>query len=341
MSNGLLMADEMDDQPAVIGRLVARREELIGAVRAVLPVAPVRVAIVARGSSDHAAVYGRYLLELAAGTPVALTAPSLLTRYGVATDYRGFLAIAVSQSGRTPEIVTVLEQMRAHGAATIAITNDAGSPLAHCADLAIELAAGEERAIPATKTVSAQLAAFALIAEAVGPVPWAPAGWSAVVPAVDAILHDPGPARRAAEQIGDAAGLIAIARGFLLSAALETALKLKETTGLLAQGYSAADFRHGPIAVVEPGVPVLALSAAGPCAEDVATTADDIRARGGRVIAIADQEDAELPFAADVPEALAAIPAVVRGQQLAHALALHRGVDPDAPAGLAKVTATR
>jgi glucosamine--fructose-6-phosphate aminotransferase (isomerizing) len=340
VSSGLLMADEMDEQPDVLGRLVARRDELLAQVRAILPTAPVRVAIVARGSSDHAAVYGRYLLEFAAGTPVALTAPSLQTRYGVQTDYRGHLAIAVSQSGRTPEIVAVLEQMRAHGAATIAITNDGDSPLADAADLAIDLRAGEERAIPATKTVTAQLAAFALVAEAVGAVPWTPVDWATVVPAVDTVLHDPGAATRAAAAIGDATGAIVIARGFLFAAALETALKLKETTGLLAEGYSAADFRHGPIAVVDAGLPVLAISAAGPCAADVAETADEIRARGGHVLTVR-EADADLPFDAAVPEALAAIPATVRGQQLAHALALHRGLDPDAPAGLSKVTATR
>ena len=174
MSAGVLMAAEMAEQPAVLQRLVDEREELSERVRAILPPAPVRVVIVARGSSDHAATFGRYLLEHAARTPVALAAPSLHTRYGVQTDYRGHLAIAVSQSGHTPEIVDVLEAMRARGATTLAVTNDAASPLAQAAQLAIGLGAGEERAIPATKTFTAQLAIFALLAEAIGPVPWQP-----------------------------------------------------------------------------------------------------------------------------------------------------------------------
>ncbi|HEX6388369.1 MAG TPA: SIS domain-containing protein, partial [Solirubrobacteraceae bacterium] len=163
---GTLMASEMAEQPAVLGRLIHAREELQAGVRALLPNAPVRIVIVARGSSDHAAVFGRYVLEHAARTPVALAAPSLHTRYRVPTDYTGTLAVAVSQSGHTPEIVDALEAMRAGGARTLAVINDESSPLAGAADHAIALGAGAERAIPATKTFSAQLAVFALLAEA-------------------------------------------------------------------------------------------------------------------------------------------------------------------------------
>lgn len=339
MTQGTLMAAEMAEQPAVLGRLIDARDELVAGVRELPPAAPVRIVVVARGSSDHAAVYGRYVLEHAARTPVALAAPSLHTRYAVPTDYRGTLAVAVSQSGHTPEIIDVLAAMRARGARTLAVTNDADSPLAAAADHAIWLGAGAERAVPATKTFTAQLAAFALLAEAVGPVPWKPAEWAGVVPAVEAALVDDAPARTVAEAIGPARGLVALARGFLFAVALEAALKLKETTALLAEGYSAADFRHGPIAIAAPDLPVLAFSAHGPCAADVDETADAIRARGGSVHVISDAADADLPIAR-VPEALAAIPATVRAQQLAYALARHRGRDPDAPAGLSKVTAT-
>jgi len=340
MTAGALMAAEMAEQPDVLRRLADQRDELVARVHALLPAAPVRVVIVARGSSDHAAVYGRYVLEHAARTPVALAAPSLHTRYGVQTDYRGHVAIAVSQSGHTPEIVDVLETMRGHGATTFAVTNDLASPLAQAAHIAIDLGAGEERAIPATKTFTAQLAIFAQLAEALGPVPWQPADWAGVAPSVEAILADPEPAARVAAEVGDAPGLVAIARGYLFGVALEAALKLKETTSLFAQGYSAADFRHGPIAVVDPGLPVLALSAAGPCAADVAETAAAIRARGGRVHTIADTSGADLPLPGALPEALVAISATVRAQQLALALARLRGLDPDVPTGLSKITAT-
>jgi glucosamine--fructose-6-phosphate aminotransferase (isomerizing) len=337
MTAGKLMAQEMAQQPAVLGRLVEGRSELIARIRDVLPPTPVRVAVVARGSSDNAAVFGRYVLEHAARTPVAISAPSLQTRYAIETDYRGFLAVAVSQSGRTPEIVHTLARMRERGAVAVAITNDATSPLAQAAELVIDLQAGLERAVPATKTVTAQLAALALLAEAIGPVPWAASDWATVVAAVEAVLGDSGPVTAIADALADEHGLIAIARGYLLAAALETALKVTETTSMLAQGYSAVEFRHGPIGVVGGGLPVVALSAPGPCERDVMETAHAVRERGGQVHAL---ESGQATAWSGAPEALAAIPAVVRGQQLAHALAVGRGVDPDAPAGLSKVTAT-
>jgi glucosamine--fructose-6-phosphate aminotransferase (isomerizing) len=220
------------------------------------------------------------------------------------------------------------------------VTNDGDSPLAQQADLALTLGAGPERAIPATKTVTAQLAVFALLAEAMGPVPWSPADWGTVPESVAAALADPSPADPVAAAIGDARAAVVLARGFLFSVALEAALKLKETTSLLAWADSTADFRHGPIAVVDSVLPVLALSAQGPCAADVAEITRDIRARGGHVASIADTPDAEIPIPPGVPEALATIPAAVRAQQLALALARHRGLDPDTPAGLSKITAT-
>jgi glucosamine--fructose-6-phosphate aminotransferase (isomerizing) len=340
MTDGRVMAAEMAEQPAILRRLIDQRNDVFARVRAILPSPPVRVVIVARGSSDHAAIYGRYVLEHATRTPVALAAPSLHTRYGVDTDYHGYLAIAASQSGRTPEIVTALQQMRSRGAVTIAVTNDPDSPLAEAADLALAIGAGRERAIPATKTFTAQLAVFALLAEAIGPVPWTPADWATVTPSVEAALADPAPASRVAAEIGDARAAVVLARGFLFSVALEAALKLKETTSLLAWADSTADFRHGPIAVVDSDLPVLALSASGPCAADVAEITRDIRARGGNVFTVADDVDIDLPISPAAPEALATIPATVRAQQLALALARHRGLNADAPAGLSKITAT-
>jgi glucosamine--fructose-6-phosphate aminotransferase (isomerizing) len=335
------MAAEMGEQPRVLAALAARRGELTAHVRGALgATAPAGIVLVARGSSDNAAVFGRYVLELATHRPVALAAPSLVTRYGVQDRLDGWLAVGVSQSGRTPEIVTALEFMRANGAITIAVTNDAESPLAQSAELALTLGAGPERAVPATKTFTAQLAIFALLAEAMGPVPWSETDWAAIPHAVEAVLADPAPAGPVAAAIGDARAAVVLARGFLFSVALEAALKLKETTSLLAWADSTADFRHGPIAVVDSELPVLALSANGPCAVDVAEITDDIRARGGHVLSIADTPGADLPIPAGVPEALATVAATVRAQQLALALARHRGLDPDTPAGLSKITAT-
>jgi glucosamine--fructose-6-phosphate aminotransferase (isomerizing) len=242
--SGALMAAEMAEQPRVLAALAERRAALVADVRAVLPRPPAGIVLVARGSSDNAAVYGRYALELATGRPVALAAPSLVTRYGVRGDLDGWLAVGVSQSGRTPEIVTVLRALRASGARTVAITNDREGPLAEAADATIDTAAGDERAVPATKTVTAQFAAFAALAEAAAAdpaaLPWDAAAWRALPDAVQRVLDDVEPVRRAAGVVGDAHGLVSAARGILLGAALEAALKLKETTGILAEGASAA-----------------------------------------------------------------------------------------------------
>lgn len=341
---GTLMAAEMAEQPRVLRALAARRAELADEVRrAVGPDAPVGIVLVARGSSDNAAVFGRYVLELATRRPVALAAPSLVTRYGVEGRLDGWLAVGVSQSGKTPEIVTVLERYGAAGATTVAITNDRDSPLAGVAGATIDTAAGAERAVPATKTVTSQFAAFAVLAEALaadpGTLPWEAATWDALPGAVEALLADDAPAAHAATAVADdTTGLVVIARGLLLGAALESALKVKETTGILAEGASAADFLHGPIAVVRRSLPVLTLSAGGPGAADVAEFADAARARDGRVLSIA--PDGDLPIDAALGDALSSISAIVRAQQLARAVSIRRGIDPDAPFGLSKVTET-
>lgn len=331
---GEQMAREMAEQPAALARLAGRRAELVEAVRSVVPDDLRGIVLVARGSSDHAAVYGRYVLELAGGRPVALAAPSLHTLYGAEVDYRGYLAIAVSQSGRTPEIATVLEGAQRAGATGIAVTNEHDSPLARAADAVVDLRVGDEVAVPATKTFTAQVAAFALAAEALGDVPWGAADWERLPDAVADVLDQAAPADAMAEAIDDAPGMIVVGRGFCYGIALEIALKLKETCGLLAQGYSAADLRHGPIAVVERAFPVLTLVTRGPTEDDLRALIDELAARDADVH-VADRPDDGLA------EALGTIPLAVRGQQLAHALARRRGLDPDNPEGLRKVTPTR
>jgi glucosamine--fructose-6-phosphate aminotransferase (isomerizing) len=333
------MLAEMSEQPRVLADIAARRAELVAAVRAVIPRDLAGVVLIARGSSDNAAIFGRYAFELASGRPVSLAAPSLHTVYGARSDYRGYLAIAVSQSGRTPEIVTLLEAAARAGAATIALTNDVTSPLAAAAGLAIDLGAGAEVAVPATKTFTAQVATFAVIAEALGSVPWADADWAALPGAVERVLADAVAAERVAAGIGDARGLITVGRGFLFPIALEAALKLKETAFLLAEGYSAADLLHGPVAVVQHGFPVLAFVGEGPTKASMTDLVTELRGRGGRV-AVVGPADADLPVPSGLAEALATIPAAIRAQQVARALTLLRGLDPDAPAGLTKITLT-
>jgi glucosamine--fructose-6-phosphate aminotransferase (isomerizing) len=334
------MAQEMAEQPARLRRLIGRFDAVVERVRGVAPVPLNGICIVARGSSDHAAVYGRYLLEAATGKPVSLAAPSLHTLYGVNVDYSGQLVIGVSQSGATPEIVRTLQALQDAGGRGLAITNDPESALAEAADETIELEMGLERAIPATKTVTGQLTAFAIAACALGQTPFSLSELKAVPGWVHEVLEDPGPVTAAAETLVGASQLIIVARGYLLAAALETALKIKETCSLLADGYSAADLRHGPIAAVTRGLPVVALRSAGPALSDVESLVEELRARRASVVVVGSGERVDLSLPDTAPEPLTPIVAVVRGQQLAHVLALRLGYDPDSPEGLTKVTRT-
>jgi len=338
--NGMLMAGEMAEQPARMRQLIGHRDEIAERVRAAAPASLDGITMVGRGSSDHAAVYGRYLLETATGKPVSLAAPSLHTLYGLEVDYRGQLVIAVSQSGATPEIVRTLQALQDGGGRGLAITNDPDSALATTASEAIDLDMGEELAVPATKTVVAQFVALAIIASALGPVPFTRSDLDSIPDSVQAVLDDPRPVAAAAEALAEATQLIIVARGYLFAAALETALKLKETCSLFVDGYSAADLRHGPIAAVTRGLPVVALCAAGPALSDVESLVEELRARGARVLVIGSGEGADVSLPADVPESLVPIVAVVRGQQLAYELALRVGYDPDRPKGLTKITPT-
>jgi glutamine---fructose-6-phosphate transaminase (isomerizing) len=335
--NGERMAADMAAQPDVLRGLVARRSEIVASLRGEQPKS---VVIVARGSSDYAAIFARYLFEAITGRPVALAAPSLINLYGVEPRLDGWLALGISQSGRTPEIASVLERYGAAGARTVAITNDPESPLAGAAQTGVDLDAGAEGAVPATKTFTAQLAAVALVAEALGPVPWRRDDWTRVPAVVAELLADPDPASRAAAALGDAGELVVIGRGYLMCVALEAALKLREAAGVRAEGWSAADFRHGPMTVARGDIPLLAVSASGPAAADVEQLAGELGRAGTPVLRLADRSDADLPYPDALPEPLCALPATVRAQQLALELALGRGLDPDEPPGLHKVTET-
>jgi glucosamine--fructose-6-phosphate aminotransferase (isomerizing) len=336
---GTMMASEMAAQPAILDALVARRAEISRVVRAVVPHHLSGITLVARGSSDNAAVYGRYLLEMAAGRPAALAAPSVHTVYGSAVDYSGYLAIGLSQSGRTPEIIDVLAAMRRQGARTIAIVNDDDSPLRDAADAAIDIGAGVEEAVPATKSFTATLLAVALVADALGPAPW-PDGALQNLPAqVDLILRDAPAVDPVARAFDGCDHLLVTARGLLLVAALETALKIRETSAVLAEAMSSADLRHGPIAAVGAGHPVVAITGAQ-THEDIEDVVTMLRGRGAVVRTVSVAPDADIALPTAVPEQLLPIVASVRGQQIAARMAAQRNLDPDRPGGLSKVTPT-
>lgn len=338
--SGTLMAAEMAEQPERLAAVIGRADTIAAEVRATRPPTLAGTVMIARGSSDHAAVYGRYLIEPASSRPVSLASPSLLTLYKAQVSYRDWLAVAISQSGATPEITSTLRLVHAAQGRAIAITNDASSELAAEADAVIALEVGAERSVPATKTVTAEMAALVILARALGEAPFDAGELPKVPDWVERILADEVPACALAARLTEASRLVVVARGLMYGAALETALKLTETCGILAEGYSAADLRHGPIAAVAADVPVLALTVPGPAEADMLDLIGALRARGVSVHTVGTDTDADLPLPAEVPEALAPLCAVVRGQQLAHELALALDLDPDRPVGLTKVTVT-
>jgi glucosamine--fructose-6-phosphate aminotransferase (isomerizing) len=338
---GTLMESEMRQQPEVLAALAERWTALTAQVAA-LPggASPLGVAFLARGSSDHAALLGRYAVELTTGLPTCLVAPSLATAYGrEPTGFRGWLLVALSQSGRTPEIVDISRRFAAAGAKVIAVTNDAGSELAGAAHLPIPLDAGPERAVPATKTVTGQLLAVLAIASGLAPGCLTQAQAAALPDTVSRVLADTEAPERAARLPAAHNRLAVVGRGACYPAALEGALKLQETTGLMAHGFSTADFRHGPIAVCGPDAPALLLAGSGPADRDTLDVRIALAERRAPVLLAGTAPDADLPWPAlgHLGECLLA---TVRSQQLALATARRLGADPDRPTGLHKVTLT-
>ncbi|MGW1989212.1 SIS domain-containing protein [Embleya sp. NPDC001921] len=334
---GSVMAAEMAEQPDVLRRLVARLPELGATIRAALPTPPHGAVLVARGSSDNAAVFGRYLYEMASGRPAGLAAPSLVTRYDARTDYTGYLVTALSQSGRTPEIVTAVRAARERGARVVAVTNEADSALAAEAHVLVATDAGTEIAVPATKTVTAQFVAMVGIALALGPLPSKLADLADLARLPDAVGRVLAGAAECEALAADWAHhdrLVVAGRGLGGAVALEGALKIRETSGVFAEGISVADLLHGPIAALGDRVPVLLVDLGGPTAPDIAA----LRARlvaDGIPYAMVSPELADLHS-----ESARGIATTVHLQCLARTFALHRGANPDAPVGLAKVTPT-
>ena len=342
---GRWMAAEIAEQPAALRRtmdgllpLVPSIARLAGRTRQVL--------FVARGSSDAAAHYGRYLAEVTAGRPAGSASPSVATLYKRQLDLSGVLAVALSQSGRTAEIVETLGWAADCGATTVAITNDGDSPLAAGADLALVTAAGPERALPATKTYTAQLAALAVLALGLGAPPSLRAALDRVPDEVAAALESEPAAERLAAVLSDVDGLVVSGRGFAASTAWELSLKVRETCGIDASGLSYADLLHGPIAVLGARTPALLVAAdSGPVLPGVLALARRLRSSGVPVHGIGGGAElaAECVVALpgpDLPEEVAPLGLVVPGQLAVAALARRLGLDPDAPPGLAKVTQT-
>jgi len=335
---------EIESQPEVVARLLERESPRVATIVSQLP-AFQYVLMAARGTSDHAATYAKYIWAALAGYPVALATPSLHTLYSAPPRMDGALVVGVSQSGQSPDIVSVLEEGRRQGRPTLAITNDGSSPLAAAADHVIELHAGLERSVAATKTYTAQLTVMALLAaylrgsgqDELGRLP---AALAAALEAARPVVE------RRAERYRYMEQCVIVGRGYNYATAFETALKLKELTYIMATAYSSADFRHGPIATVTEGLPVILIMPSGAALDDMLELSRELKERGAELVSISDADSAHtlattaVPLGAAVPEWLSPITAIVPGQLLSLYLALAKGYDPDAPRGLQKVTRT-
>jgi glucosamine--fructose-6-phosphate aminotransferase (isomerizing) len=342
------LIDEINEQPAVVDRLVTTLPARLRPVAAAVRSAGVEhVMIAARGTSDHAAVYAVYALGAMARLPVALAAPSLTSRYARPPRLGRTLVIGISQSGRSPDVVSVLDDARRQGALTLAITNAPDSPLADAAGDVLDLGARPEQSVAATKTYTAELAAVAALAVELGELPAAERDALRAVPEAMAMTLDAdGETIEALAAEGAAVdSCVVIGRGFNLATALEWALKLKELSGIHAQAYSTADFEHGPVASLDDGGTLLAVRARGPLAADLDALLERLVAeRAVRAVVVAEEEPAAgawLPFADGVPEWLSPLVAILPAQRYAAAVTRARGLDEERPRGLNKVTLTR
>ena len=339
---------EIHEQPQVLSRLLESEAENVRQIAASIRARDIEyVLITARGTSDNAARYGQYLLGAHNRLPVGLATPSLFSVYGEPPRLKGGLIIGISQSGQSPDIVAVLAEARRQGAPTLAITNDASSPLAGEAMAVILLQAGEERAVAATKTYTAELAALALLSCALSGDPGRMEALLRVPQAVEQILHGEQHIARAVERYRYMQTCVVLGRGYNYATAYEIALKLKELNSLIAESYSSADFMHGPIATVGSGFPAMVVAPSGKMFGTMRDFSLELKARGAELILISDRQDllkeavTPLPLPEGVPEWLSPLVAVVPGQLFALHLTLVKGNDPDQPQGLHKVTLTR
>jgi glucosamine--fructose-6-phosphate aminotransferase (isomerizing) len=341
------LRSEIAEQPAVIGRLLEAGWPEARMLSRPLGAAE-HLTIAARGSSDNAATYGKYLFESLAGVVTALAAPSLVTRYRTPPSFARGAVIGISQSGAAPDVAAVLQEARAAHAPTIAITNSARSLLARSAQDTFLLRAGPERSVAATKTYTATCVALALLAanaaESRGRSALSLAGLVESVTEAEAGERD---ADRIARKIGRARTIVVLGRGYEYATALEAALKVKELAGVWAEPYSSADFEHGPIALLEPGIPVLVFAGRGAAQREARAMARTLRGRGARIYAVTNDEgtaelaDDAVLLRAPLSEALTPISFAVVAQLVAFSLARRRGRDVERPRGLSKVTRTR
>ncbi len=343
---GRRLDEEIREQPGALARLLAEgRDDVARAAERIRAAGPAWAVIAARGSSDNAARYAQMLWGAHNGLSVALAAPSLHTIYGTAPRTAGALVVGISVSGQSPDVVAVVADARRQGATTLAITDDPESPLARAAELTIALACGEEESVAATKSYTNQLLAVAMLSAALDD-DGARRDALAAVPDLAADVLRAVIDEELAGAAERGARWFVLGRGFNHGTAHEIALKMKETSYVLAEPASIADLLHGPVAVVEPGFPVVLVAPSGKAAADLDPFLARLEARGAWIVAISDLDGlleraaVALPLP-EAPEWLSPIPAAIAGQRFARVFALARGQDPDRPRGLTKVTRTR
>lgn len=339
----MTLIDEIREQPEALGRAITLNRD-VAAKTARMASNCSHVVIAARGTSDNAARYAQYVWGIRNGLSVGLATPSMFSLYESPPGLDDTLVVGISQSGQSPDIVSVLEEARSQHRPTIAITNEPTSPLARTADVVIPLHAGEETAVAATKTYTSQLAVIALLSEAMLGL----TGTLDALPTlVAAALERETDAREAAKSMSHIEHAAVLGRGYNLATAFEWALKMQELSYVVAQPFSTADFLHGPIAVVEGGFPVMALAFGGPTLSDVLSAVERTTDRGAPTLLITDTEEAADTATralridmGNAGEWLTPIPAMAVAQLFTYWLTIEQGLDPDSPRGLKKVTRT-
>ncbi|MGH9582819.1 MAG: SIS domain-containing protein, partial [Bryobacteraceae bacterium] len=310
----------------------------------------------ARGTSDNAAQFGRYLLEIATGIPVSLAAPSVFTLYGAKLAWKDALVVAISQSGESTDINLVLESAKAAGAFTIGITNESESSLARLASQTFLVRAGKETSVAATKTYTGTLACMYLLAHALG-APLKREDLQKLPDWTAAALKLEPEIRERAERYCFMRAAVCVGRGLNYANSFEFALKLMETCYVVAERFSSADLMHGPIAMLEPSFPAFLFCPPGPVWETMRELAGKLESLGVGNVIVTDESNAEAAAISKtgkplvIPAALAAedfqpadlytpIPYIVPAQLFAASLAEVKGLDPDRPRTLSKVTQT-
>ena len=341
-----LMMEEIFEQPRALRRTFAAERDHAGEFKKFAAKRNFRlIVLVARGTSDNAALFGRYLFELTTGIPVSLAAPSIHTLYHARLDLRQALVVGISQSGEGTDINLVLKAARRQGAFTVGVTNEARSTLARLADEVFLVRAGKQRSVAATKTYTGQLLIFYLLAAALGPQITLSALSEISERAEEALSLAPGlrdlvPRYRYMRQC------VVVARGINYANAFELALKLMETCYVVAERFSSADFLHGPIAMIERDFPVLIFMPPGKTFHDLQALLERLRKLRAETVVIS-AAGVRLPpttrairLPRSIPEIYTAIPYIVPGQLFAALLAEVKGLDPDKPRSLEIVTRT-